>query len=892
MPATFLGKWRIYIPALPALNLPDGYAAYSTEGEYEAFFCRWYVRTHPPPAPPAKVVNIAFLLRADGQLCLLLNNGQYVGYQSVDYEFSFVSTLESATGFAFPGHNPQSLPTPFTGQIQHTTNGTLLICTEVFGQYPPTAPAPPSFTMTQVTPTFPSIMASGTGNGLDFAWVDLTDTILENISFVEADFSHCDLTNARFTNVNFTGAVLTHANLSGATFSNCTLDGAFLTNCTLTNTDFTGSTLLGTHLDGATFNGTVLSSARLAGAIFKQADLTNVMASPLPHFYNTPLTPPSPTNPRTTLAGCRLNQSLIASDWTMLDLTGATILNLSSPLSSATEPLQASYSILKGLNNNSLVGLTLQSAVFNNTVLDGLVLSGADLTGAFLIEASLHGTMLINVTLAKATLTGAQLGTLGYLFTLPSGSKTALNEAAAAAITPFFTQHSIMLSPEVTLNTQATDRVWALNDVGNHVVYTIRLEAQADSTQVLTVYAPALAASLSDAYMPDAVLTGANLYGVIANNIQFYGSGAHLDSSANLEEAQLNSSNLSNLNLTQARLLGTNLSGAYLFNARFNGANLMPSASGVAASLSDANLQGADFTDAQLYGGNLANAAVAINVPTTAFPQQGGVYLFSLPDAGDSNSLQQYTSELDAAAKRFSLNPNGDAPTLQKYVSALEDNNLALLKIAFLEQQPPVILSANAQIETIEVGGVWQIVDGQKSYTLWTDLGESGEELYAAPSLTKTRAAFQQNDITLRWQASAVDEANQQWLLDNDSENPQNFSTGYMSFLLKLNGSVLDVYGTALRIVRLGANNQEEYDTETCNVTVLSVTNMDGSTICPNGVTLSVNQAQTGATWDERWLRASAPPKPPTCVPTLYHWCPPTPTQTHASNKAPNGSKQ
>jgi hypothetical protein len=128
----------------------------------------------------------------------------------------------------------------------------------------------------------------------------------------------------------------------------------------------------------------------------------------------------------------------------------------------------------------------------------------------------------------------------------------------------------------------------------------------------------------------------------------------------------------------------------------------------------------------------------------------------------------------------------------------------------------------------------------------------------------------------LRSQASVtLDTPNQQWLLDNDSENPQNFSTGYMSFLLRVNGSVLDVYGTAIRIVRLGDKNQQEFDTEPCNVTVLGVTNMSGATICPNGISLSVNQSSSGENWDDLWLRASLPPKPPYCVPNGNSYCDP-----------------
>src|SRR6185369_8589903 len=145
------------------------------------------------------------------------------------------------------------------------------------------------------------------------------------------------------------------------------------------------------------------------------------------------------------------------------------------------------------------------------------------------------------------------------------------------AIRDQFKQHGIVLSPEATLNTQADGRVWQLNDVGNRIMYTIRL-GTTDSASVLTVYKSGLPASLVNAYMPNAVLTGANLYGVTANNIQFYGGNARLDGSAILEEAKLNSSNLSTVNFTQAQLMGTNLSNCHLFNAKFNAARLTPSA--------------------------------------------------------------------------------------------------------------------------------------------------------------------------------------------------------------------------------------------------------------------------------------------------------------------------
>jgi len=648
------------------------------------------------------------------------------------------------------------------------------------------------------------------------------NTILQQGRYTNGDLSYLDLSNQQFPNFNFGG------------------------------TNFQCTKLTGTNLSGVNFTGCDLTT------IFFDSKTTLSRAQSQPMIFN----------------GATLPFTLVEKDWRWFDLTGATIQNLPYWLAADTDALQATGARLSGLNKNNLRKLPLRNAVLDYAVLDRLDLDGTDLTGASLIDASLHGTNLSNAIMSGATMTGAQFGSLARLFTLPAGAESALDAGQVSAVAPYFTQNGITLSPSATLQTLAAGRVWALDDVGNNVTYTIRLEA----TRVLTVYASTTAAVLSNAYLPNAVLTGANLYGVSANNIQFYGSGARIDGSAILEEAQLNDSNLSNLNLTQARLLGTNLSGAYLFNAKLNKASLLSSASGNAANLSYANLQGADFTDAQLYGTDLTNAAVAVSVPTTAFPNQGGVYLFSLPAAGSGVTLAQLEGELNAASAVFSLNPQGDAATLQKYVSALESNSLGPLKVAFIEQQPPVVLSNNATIQTIEVGSVWLIVDGQKSYTLWTDADENGDtELYAAPSLTNARAAFQQSGITLRWQATAsVDAAGRQWLLDNDSENPQNLSLGYVNFLLKLDGDALDVYGTAIRVERLGDDNQLEIVTENCNVTQLGVTNLSGTTICPNGATLGVNQSESGANWDERWLRAATPPAPPTCVPTDYSWCPQT----------------
>ena len=718
---------------------------------------------------------------------------------------------------------------------------------------------------------------------LDFSFVDLTgQNFSGNYQFQNCNFQQAVLAQVNFTGANLSGANLSGASLAGIIFSGATLTGVNFTGCVLSQMNLSGINFSGANFSSVPLAGTNFTGATLSSTNFSNCDLTTII-------YDATTIVSATQTARGSFNNAKLPFTLINRVWQFLDLTNSTVSGLPSPLSSSANVLQATGAMISGMNQKNFTGVILENAVLNYADLDGLDMSSADLTNASLVQASLHGTNLSGATLVNANMSGAQFGSLGYLFTLPLSMASALNAGTVSALTSSFTQIGISLSSSAKLETIVYNptlgyEVWELNDVGNNIIYTIRLNGP--NAQEYTVYWPAAAANLVNAYMPSAVLTGANLYGVLANNIQFYGSGAAIDGSAILELAEFNGSNLSNVDFTQAQLMGANLSDSYLFNAKFNNANLTLSSNGnIATNLSNANLQGADFTDAQLGGANMKNAGIAINVPTKANANQGGVYLFNLPYNGDSNTSQSYIDELDSAGLTlFSLNPNGDAPTLQKYVTALETSNFATLQIPFSAHNPPITFSNNAKINTIAAGSVWQIVDMGRSYTLWTDVDDSGDtELYAASSLTLTQAAFAQNGITLRWQASvAIDTLDQQWLLDNDSENPQNSSTGYMSFLLKVNGSVLDVYGTAIRIVRLSHNNQQEYDTETCNVTVLSVSNMSGTTICPNGITLSVNQTNSGENWDQSWLRASTPPKPPTCVPTDNSWCPTNSTSSDA----------
>ena len=648
--------------------------------------------------------------------------------------------------------------------------------------------------------------------GSDFTAIDLSEAnldfaILDQCNLTRANFTNCSLNNVSLNNatvnetifnqaklnrlylgttlwkVKANGAILNEANLSESTVENTELRGATLNGANLSSVNLVGSDLSDATFNqakltkaflGSNFSRAILNEADLSGATLAGADFTSAKLN------KTNLTKATLTNVK--LSGAILDEA---------NFTDATLTNADLTGASLKKTILTNTKVTVGNFSNC----DLTTPVFNNTTLvhnesQRLICKNAKQNFSLIA----HDWQWIDLQNATVEQLPDPLSSVDRPLQATGANLSGLNLKEGVKLSHAILDHSVLDHLGLS-NADLSDASLISASLHESTLTNVNLhKANLTGAQLGALdRKPGTAASMVNAYMPDANLTGANLYGVLANNIQFYGSGARLDGSAILEEAQLNNSNLSNMNLTEAQLRGTNLSGSHLFNVKFNKANLSPSGAGVATNLSDSNLQGADFTDAQLVEANLSNAAVAINVPTKANPKQGGVYLFSLPYSDDTVTLEQYKTELSTE-----------------------------------------------------------------------------------PLLEKLRAAFKHSSLTLSSRAMAtVDAAGQRWLIDNDSENPKNFKTGYVKFIVKLNGSVLDVYGIALRILRLGENNQEEFDTESCQITILSQTNMNAGTVLPNGVTLSMNQSRSGKSWDTLWLRASAPPRPPDCVPTGTQWCPP-----------------
>ena len=405
-------------------------------------------------------------------------------------------------------------------------------------------------------------------------------------------------------------------------------------------------------------------------------------------------------------------------------------------------------------------------------------------------------------------------------------------------------------------------------------------------------------------------MQGVTLDNAVLTNAQFNGTdfttsstgGAASLTGADLPGANFTGALLGGATLTNAAVavqIGTSTSyGVYLFS--------MPDSSGSLAS----ELTQAEKKFSLNPGGKDVNLFLqyqaALDAPTSgnnfasiqqAFQQQGGVTLSSTAsisteqlqsawqivennavtytvwsgyDANGYNELYVKPSQTDTAV--FSLNPKGNATDYQTYLNALNTANIPVLQQGFAAQG--YSLSTGAQVQAIRQGIVWRVADLSTSYTVWAALDSSNNmELYVRPSLEDVSKQFQQHQTPLRSQATVTvfTQGSGGWQIDNDSADPQNFDIGYMKFVVLKNGTNLDVYGTALHVQQLGANDQLVITNVACKQTVFDQSNFSGDTKCPNGE--AVSQQKSGTSFST-WMRAMTPPKPPSCVPNPNTYCP------------------
>ncbi|MDE1150829.1 MAG: pentapeptide repeat-containing protein [Azospirillaceae bacterium] len=225
--------------------------------------------------------------------------------------------------------------------------------------------------------------------GADWTKADFTGT---NLSDIDAIGAH--MPGAIFDGAILTGRKFTGAHLAGATFKGATLDHADFTDADLTGADFTHATLVGCVFTGAILLGTHFDNVNLSGVAF----------SPSPNFTR------AATN-RTTFSGSTVPFGALSSNWSWLDLTGATITGIPAAIPSlvADGALLPSGLDLHGID---LSGASLVGTRMYEVQLQGANLQGAKLRGALMKGAKLVGTNLTSANLDSAFLIAEDTATL------------------------------------------------------------------------------------------------------------------------------------------------------------------------------------------------------------------------------------------------------------------------------------------------------------------------------------------------------------------------------------------------------------------------------------------------------------------------------------------------
>ena len=468
-----------------------------------------------------------------------------------------------------------------------------------------------------------------------FTNCDLTDADFSNADLSGVDFTGTKLRNAKFTGAKLHGANLAGADLSGADLSSETapgvdlaaarfspasrLVGTNLRRARLDGVNLTGVDLTGANLTGASLPNAILADATMLGTVFDATDLTSASFSVPAKFTH------EASKPRTSFRNATLAFATVGLDWTYLDLSGATLAGLPEDLSS----LQATGAVCQGA---SLVGKTLVKACLDNADFSAAHLQSANLTDASLKGTWLGRAFLNNARLVRANLTGAQLGAKQSLFTL-AGSRIALLDAldgkvVAGPVRADFEAAGETLPAAAQVRARIKGRDWLIVEAGGSggttPLYSLVATSAANAVTVSSFKA-GLAADLSDAYMPEAVLTDANLCECLLDSVQWYSNHEQAKGdNADFERASFTNANLGGIELAQARLFGAKFNRATLVNANFAGAHIEPSADGMRATFERASLQGVSFAGARMDGADFTNAAVSL---------EQGVPLFALDAA-------------------------------------------------------------------------------------------------------------------------------------------------------------------------------------------------------------------------------------------------------------------
>ena len=702
--------------------------------------------------------------------------------------------------------------------------------------------------------------------------LDLSEKLLANADFDRARLLGTNCSGAQLADALFTGAVCTGAVFAGATLSGC---------------DFTGADLTGANLDGAMLDRADLTGATLAGVSAKGAQFGG-----LAHAFDLPIA-----------MAAALRHGAAPDVLAPLfqehgrPLSASPVLQMRSGLWTIVEPAGRSLAVQFWTDANGAQTITVFAA--QPFTLPPAALPHLD---AGNVDALRPAFEQGGVTLSSAARIETGVAA-SWTLTDASGSYTireGLDAGNGASLRVFTASVAAVLHGAYMPQSQLRDANLFGVSARNLQIYGDR----ANLDGAILESADLDGANLGQMSLRQARLLGVNLGRACLVNADL--RGAILTASSSGVRAALGDASLQGADFTDATLFAADLGGAAVAvdiegtNPLQSGVWLLALPLGLRAEL-DAASRLIDLTPS---GGEAAVAALqdafdARDVATVRAALQraggpslsgaasieprstrgtvwrilaGGAVAATVASGIDADSQWELYAQPAGGGRPFSLNPDGDPGRFLAIQAALSAGDAAVVAQAFASQGQP--LPPRFQIAAAARTLTWEIADAPASYTAWAGYDLSlRQHVYVRPALGAMAAAFDSAGMPLRDQTTVTcTERDRLWQVDNDSWNPLNVSRGYVKFLCVREPDRVDVYGTVMHIERLGAGGRLEIVPETVRRTELTEANLSGDTLCPNGRKASTNRTN-GTPWQE-WMRASAPPAPPRCVPTGLYYCP------------------
>ncbi|MEL7148822.1 MAG: pentapeptide repeat-containing protein, partial [Bacteroidota bacterium] len=300
----------------------------------------------------------------------------------------------------------------------------------------------------------------------------------------------------------------------------------------------------------------------------------------------------------------------------------------------------------------NLQGSSFKNANLTNAKLDevlgiiGIDLSGTNLTAANLTGLDLssnppakHGTGGNVVITSDTNFTKAQMNHVDLSNQKLDGVNFLAASMQFAKCTTCSFEKSILVGADLTSATFSANTSFLEANLSNVVLANCDLSGANFSADTQGTNA----AILTNAYMPNAVLTDAKLYAVNMSGCSWYGPASKANK-AQMEQVNLSNANLATLDLSQAVMIGANLTFANMVNSNLTGVDLTPTQDNRSTSLAFASLQGTNFTQAQLTNADLTNAAVSLDIQSSSGFMKGNL-AFTVKGS-DTVTITSITSDL------------------------------------------------------------------------------------------------------------------------------------------------------------------------------------------------------------------------------------------------------